>query len=109
MGGAATFSPVCTVRFAGAAGGLRLTAAPNPFRERLTLTVELPAGLAAAPARLSLTDAAGRTLLAQPTPALPAGPSQLELPGLAGLASGVYFVHLAVPGQPIQHLKVVKE
>ena len=70
------------------------------------LTVELPAGLAAAPARLSLTDAAGRTLLAQLTPALPAGPSQLELPGLA---SGVYFVHLAVPGQPIQHLKVVKE
>ena len=72
MGGAATFSPVCTVRFDGAAGALRLTAAPNPFRERLMLTVELPADL-------------------------------------AGLASGVYFVHLAVPGQPIQHLKVVKE
>ena len=39
----------------------------------------------------------------------PAGPSQLELPGLAGLASGVYFVHLAGPGQPTQHLKAVKE
>ena len=50
MGGAATFSPVCTVRFDGAAGALRLTAAPNPFRERLMLTVELPAGLASAPA-----------------------------------------------------------
>ena len=69
MGGAATFSPVRTVRFDGAAGALRLTAAPNPFRERLMLTVELPADLAAAPARLSLTDAAGRTRLAQPTPA----------------------------------------
>ena len=67
----ATFSPVRTVRFDGAAGVLRLTAAPNLFRERLTLTVELP--------------------------------------GLAGLASGVYFVHLAVPGQPTQHLKAVKE
>ena len=53
MGGAATFSPVCTVRFAGAAGGLRLTAAPNFFRERLTLTVELPAALAAAPPGLA--------------------------------------------------------
>ena len=53
MGGAATFSPVRTVRFAGAAGALRLTAAPNLFRERLTLTVELPAALAAAPPGLA--------------------------------------------------------
>ncbi|WP_216688150.1 beta strand repeat-containing protein [Hymenobacter siberiensis] len=108
LDGTATFSPVRTLRFEGK-DARSFTAAPNPFRERLTLTVELPAGLVAAPALLSLTDAAGRSLLTQRTPALPAGTSQLELPDLAPLASGVYFVHLAVPGQPVQHLKVVKE
>ncbi|MBU6120607.1 beta strand repeat-containing protein [Hymenobacter siberiensis] len=108
LDGTATFSPVRILRFEGK-DARSFTAAPNPFRERLTLTVELPAGLVAAPALLSLTDAAGRSLLTQRTPALPAGTSQLELPDLAPLASGVYFVHLAVPGQPVQHLKVVKE
>ena len=108
LNGTATFSPVRTVRFDGEPT-VHLMAAPNPFQERLTLSVELPSGAEAAPAQLSLTDAAGRTLLQLLTPALPAGLSQLELPNLAKLASGVYLVHLAVPGQPTQHLKVVKE
>ena len=108
LNGTATFSLVRTVRFDGESV-LHLTAAPNPFKERLTLTVELPVGAAAAPAQLSLTDAVGRTLLKQLTPALAAGLSQLELTDLAKLASGVYFVNLTVPGQTIQHLKVVKE
>lgn len=106
LDGTATFSPVRTLRFEGEAT-LTFTAAPNPFRDHLTLTVALPAGSAAA--ELSLTDAAGRTLLKQATPALMAGSNQLEVPGLAKLASGVYFVQLVVPGQPTQHLKVVKE
>ena len=108
LNGTATFSSVRTVRFDGEPTW-HLMAAPNPFRERLMLSVELPVGVAVALAQLSLTDAAGRTLLKQLTPALPAGLSQIELSNLAKLASGVYFVHLAVPGQPTQHLKVVKE
>ncbi len=109
LNGTASFSPVRTVRFGDEAPAVHLTAAPNPFQERLTLTVELPANTVAAPAQLSLTDAAGRVLLQQSTPALPAGLSQLELPDLAKLASGVYIVNLAVTGRAIQHLKVVKE
>ena len=105
--GKSQFSPVRNVRF-DAGSALHLAAAPNPFQDRLTLTVDLPTE-ATGPAKLSLTDAAGRTLLAQSTPVLLAGQSQLELPGLGKLASGVYFVHLALPGQPAQHLKVVKE
>ena len=105
--GKSQFSPVRNVRF-DAGSALHLAAAPNPFQDRLTLTVDLPTE-ATGPAKLSLTDAAGRILLAQSTPVLPAGQSQLELPGLGKLASGVYFVHLALPDQPAQHLKVVKE
>ncbi|GAB3874242.1 hypothetical protein GCM10028824_27180 [Hymenobacter segetis] len=111
LDGTATFSPVRTVTFGTSeATALRLTAAPNPFRQSLTLTVDVPLGTAAAPAQLTLTDAAGRTLLKQGTATLQAGTNKVELPEeLASLASGVYFVHLALPGQPAQHLKVVKE
>ena len=108
LDGTATFSPVRTLRFDGETAQ-SLTAAPNPFHDQLTLTVVLPASPVAASAEISLTDAAGRTLLTQRLPALPAGTSQLEVPNLAKLASGVYILHLAVPGQTTQHLKVVKE
>ena len=105
--GTASFSPVRTVRFGGESGmELVLTAAPNPFRERLLLTVTLPE---AAAAELRLTDAAGRVLRTQRLENLPAGTSELELPGGAKLASGVYFVQLAVPGQLTRHLRVLKD
>ena len=105
--GTASFSPVRIVRFGGESGmELVLTAAPNPFRERLLLTVTLPE---AAAAELRLTDAAGRVLRTQRLENLPAGTSELELPGGAKLASGVYFVQLAVPGQLTRHLRVLKD
>jgi hypothetical protein len=106
LDGTASFSPVRMLRFEGEST-LTFTAAPNPFQERLILTVELPASATAA--EISLTDAAGRTLLKQVTPALPAGSNQLELSNLSKLASGVYFVRFALPGQAPQHLKVTKE
>ncbi|MDO7850023.1 hypothetical protein [Hymenobacter convexus] len=110
LSGAAEFSPVRTVRFdAEAAPALQLRAAPNPFRNQLALVLTLPTGMAAAPAQLRLTDAAGRLVLALPTAALAAGENQLAPLDLHELASGVYFVQLAFPGQPAQHLKVVKE
>ncbi|MBO2012460.1 beta strand repeat-containing protein [Hymenobacter negativus] len=109
LDGTATFSPIRTLRFEGEATVLSLSAAPNPFRERLTLAIMRPAGLVGTAAQLRLTDAAGRTLSLQHLEALPAGPSEATLPEAAKLSSGVYFVELAVPGQPSQHLKVVKE
>ncbi|MBD2722814.1 BNR-repeat neuraminidase N-terminal domain-containing protein [Hymenobacter armeniacus] len=107
--GKAEFSPVRTVRFESeAAPALLLTGVPNPFAHGLTLRVELPVGTPAAAAQLRVTDAAGRLVLATATPVLAAGLSQLPL-DLRGQASGVYFVQLAFPGQPAQHLRVVKE
>ena len=110
LDGTATFSPVRTLRFEGEATAvLGLRAAPNPFHERLALTLTLPAYLAGTSAQLRLTDAAGRTLSVQHLEALPAGISEVLLPEAATLSSGVYFVELDLPGQPAQHLKVVKE
>ena len=109
LNGTASFSPVRTVRFGDAAAAMHLTAAPNPFQDHLTLSVELPANAVAASAHLTLSDVAGRRLLTQRTAVLSAGMNLLELPDLARLPSGVYIVHLAVPGQAAQRLKVVKE
>lgn len=110
LNGAAEYSPVRSVRFEGdAVAGVRLLATPVPFHESLTLTVQLPAGTTATSAQVLLTDAAGRTVLTVPGQLLSAGENQLPALDLHTLASGVYIVHLALPGQPTQHLKVVKE
>jgi|GEM_PF-6800723 len=107
LDGSASYSPVRVVQFdkASALAGT-LHAAPNPFHDQLTLTLDQPAALAGA--TLRLTDATGRVRLRQEVTA-PAGASQLVLPALAGLAPGLYVLHLAAPGQPGQRVKVVKE
>ena len=102
LDGTLTYSPVRTVFFDKAAA--RLSAAPNPFGPELTLT--LTAATATPEARLTLTDATGRTVLTQAV-AVPAGRSLLVLPGLDALPNGVYLLHLPLDGK-MQHLKVVK-
>jgi hypothetical protein len=106
LDGTASYSPVRSVRFAGEAGPA-LLATPNPFDESLVLRLNLPDAAPAAEVRLR--DVTGRVVRRQATAALPAGASQVEVPGLAGLAGGVYFVQLLVPGQPTQHLRVVRQ
>ena len=106
LDGTASYSPVRSVRFAGEAA-VSLTATPNPFGESLLMRLSLPEAAPAGEVRLS--DMTGRVVRRQATAALPAGASQVEVPGLAGLASGVYFVQLRVPGQPTQHLRVVRQ
>jgi len=66
--------------------------APNPTRG--TTTVQLPAGLAAGPATLTLLDALGRVMRAT-TVALAAGTTATTL-DVAGLAPGVYALRVAV-------------
>lgn len=109
LDGTASFSSVRTPRFEEAATALGVSAVPNPFRDRLARTISLPAGLAGASDLLSLTDTAGRVVSAQRLAILPAGASEVAMPDAAKLSSGVYFVRLVLSGQPIQHLKVVKE
>ena len=91
LGSTATFSPVRTPRFEEAATALGMSAVPNPFRDRLALTISLPAGLAGASALLSLTDAAGRVIGAQRLAILSAGASEVAMPDAAKRSSGVYF------------------
>ena len=98
-----------TLRFEGAVAALGLSAVSNPFRDRLALTISLPGGLAGTLAQFSLTDAAGRVMSALRLATLPAGASEAVMPDAAKLSSGAYFVQLVLPGQPTQHLKVVKE
>ncbi|MDO7873836.1 LamG-like jellyroll fold domain-containing protein [Hymenobacter sp. ASUV-10] len=105
LDGTASYSPVRAVQLT-TSPLHRLTVAPNPFRDQLRLTLDAPTALSGA--TLRLTDATGRVQL-QREVAAPAGTSQLALPNLAALAPGLYVLHLAVPGQPVQRLKVVKE
>ncbi len=104
LDGTATTSQVRTVAFEKAAAA-SLSAAPNPFSSALTLTVTNPTAATDAP--LTLTDAAGRTVLTQRL-ALPTGTSPVALTGLDPLPAGVYLLHLPLNGSTL-HLKVVKE
>lgn len=105
--GTAGFSPVRVLHFEGAATlPARLSAVPNPFSSSQPLTLWVQSPLAAE-APLTITDVAGRLVRSQVLH-LPAGASQVALPGLAELPAGVYLVQLPLGGQP-QHLRVVKE
>ena len=100
LDGTASFSSVRTSRFEEAATALGMSAVPNPFRDRLDLTISLPAGLAGASALLSLTDAAGRVIGAQRLAILPAGASEVATPDAAKRSSGVYFCDWSCPASP---------
>lgn len=89
----ATLSPATGLATTAAAlplAGLALY--PNPAQR--TTTVQLPAGLAAGPATLTLLDAVGRTVRAR-TVALAAGSAHTTF-DVAGLAPGVYALRVAV-------------
>ncbi|QDA59784.1 T9SS type A sorting domain-containing protein [Hymenobacter jejuensis] len=83
----------------------QIFATPIPFRHDLTLTVQTRS--AATVTAVSLTNAAGRTVITQVVN-LPPGASQVTLQDLDKLPSGVYILHLDLDGQT-QHLRVMKE
>ncbi|GAA4352251.1 hypothetical protein GCM10023185_11700 [Hymenobacter saemangeumensis] len=102
LDGTASFSPVRTVLFD--QPHTSLSAAPNPFRQELQVSVQLPAAQAAT---LTLTDLAGR-LVRERKVQLPAGTTTLQLQDLGSLPTGVYLLRLLHAGAP-QMVKVVKE
>ena len=69
---------------------LALRVAPVPARDRLRIQVDAPA-----PGRLRLVDTRGRDVIRRD---VPAGASAVEL-SLAGLAPGVYALHVAAGGR----------
>ena len=102
--GTASFSPVRALAFGEGSGPSALSAAPNPFGGALTLTVQ---ARDAQRTTATLADASGRTVRSLPLD-LPAGRSQLPLPGLDGLPAGLYLLRLPLDGR-VQQLKLVKE
>jgi len=104
--GTENFSPVRTVAFDNSASlATSLTASPNPFTTELTLTVA--ATKADAAAQLTVTDAAGRTVLEQKL-SIAAGTTEVSLRSLDKLPAGMYLLHLPLDGK-LQHVKVVKK
>jgi hypothetical protein len=100
--GTATYSPVRPVAFGEAAV---LSAAPQPFATGLTIT--LWAAQAQKDALLSLTDAAGRRVLAR-TLDVSAGTNHLVINDLSAVPAGLYVLQVALAGQPVQ-LRVIKQ
>lgn len=101
--GTATFSPVRSLDFAGAAA--LLEASPVPFSTTLTLTLYAPKAQSAT--QFTLTDATGRPVLTQQFD-VPAGTSQLPVAGVAALPAGLYLVQVVLDGQPLR-IKVIKQ
>ena len=81
----------------GAVNGLTLTAAPNPFNPRTTISFEVPA---AGPVQVDIWDAAGRRVKTLNEGFLAAGQHAVDWDGSnqngARLASGTYFIRILV-------------
>jgi hypothetical protein len=88
----ATLTDATGLATTAALGAGRVELAPNPAHGRVT--VQLPAGLTAGRATLTLLDALGRAVLTQTVPALPTATLDLT-----GLAPGIYAVRVAAGGQ----------
>ena len=102
--GTEAFSPVRTLALS-ALAGFAVEAFPNPLRsaDQLNLRVRTAE---AGPAALRVTDALGRTVLAEARE-LPAGSSTLALPAAAHWPLGVYLLHVQQAGQH-QTVRVVR-
>ncbi|GAB2872570.1 fibronectin type III domain-containing protein [Hymenobacter ruber] len=103
--GTASFSPVRSIALAAQSGAaFEASAFPVPFRQHLTVQLR---ATTAGPARLTLRDAWGRTLLQQTANAT-IGTQNLALDGTERLAPGIYLLTIEQNGQQHQ-LKVSRE
>lgn len=84
---------------------VQLSAAPNPFSSELRLRLSSPTAQPATAFRL--LDASGRVVLTR-TIDVAAGTTELPLPGLDHLPSGLYMLQVTIGGQS-QRLKVLKQ
>jgi hypothetical protein len=87
-------------------GSWQVTAAPNPWRDQVWLTISAPEGISAAPIQIAVADLTGKLLLQQEA-RVQAGANALLLQGLDRVPSGVYI--LRITGQGItQTIKLMK-
>ncbi|ALD21912.1 hypothetical protein AM218_12735 [Hymenobacter sp. DG25A] len=103
LDGKAGYSPVQTVVVQ--AGGMQMSAYPNPFHSTLTVDVSL---VAASPITIVMHDALGREVYRSSTRTLPAGThSVLVTPDTKAL--GMYMLNISTTNGPTQHIRVVQQ
>lgn len=105
--GTSTYSSVVTLTAKRTAGAPTVTAAPNPFHDKLELFVSSP-GAVPASATVTLTTLAGRTVYTHDFSRRLSQSAVLELPGLPALPAGLYLVRVVLDGQ-MTVLKVEKK
>ena len=107
LDGKVALSDVRVVRFEGneTAASTTLLAYPNPFTDRLSVSI---AGAGTGAATLRLSDLAGRTVKSQQVQ-LEGTVNTLELANLSGLNAGIYMVQLVLPSGTVQNFKVQKQ
>ncbi len=103
--GTAQFSGVATIRLDATVVTASFEAYPTQFRDLLHLTIGAPV---AGDARLTVTDLAGREVLATALPVV-SGATATTLPSADRLAPGQYVVRVALPGGATLRTRVVKE
>jgi hypothetical protein len=103
LDGKAGYSPVQTVVVQ--AGGLQMSAYPNPFQGTLTVDVSLVAN---SPVTIVMHDALGREVYRTSTKTLPAGTHSL-LVAPDTKAQGMYMLNISTNNGPTQHIRVVQQ
>ncbi|RSK41153.1 T9SS type A sorting domain-containing protein [Hymenobacter perfusus] len=105
--GTSAYSSVVTLTAKRTAGTATVTAAPNPFHEKLELFVSSP-GAVPASATVTLTTLAGRTVYTHDFSRRLSQSAVLELPGLSALPAGLYLARVVLDGK-VTVLKVEKK
>ncbi len=106
LDGKTAYSPTRTVSFSGAATAttLTLTAAPNPFTNEFSLSLDGNMGVT--PTLITLTDMAGRTVRQQ---RVPADGGSLSLGDLSSLGNGLYLVRVSLSDGSTKTVRVQKQ
>ena len=105
--GTSTYSSVVTLTAKRTAGAPTVTAAPNPFHDKLKLFVSSP-GAVPASATVTLTTLAGRTVYTHDFSSCLSQSAVLDLPGLPTLPAGLYLARVVLDGK-VTVLKVEKK
>ncbi|MFN0033880.1 MAG: serine hydrolase [Saprospiraceae bacterium] len=85
---------------------LAITFSPNPFSEKLGISIELPQK--AESVEVVLTNSMGQEVAANAASDLPVGNQDLSIANLENLPEGIYFARLSVDGKPVRAVKVVR-
>ncbi len=88
------------------AGGMKVEVSPNPFTERLTVSVDLPENVSEV--TLVLTNTMGQVMTKTESLDLSPGVQSLSIESMENLSPGVYFLSIVLNGSLGTTVKVIK-